>query len=87
MIFEPLRDNVAIKLVKQEETTESGLYVPSSSSGPDLGLVEAIGEDVKDIKVGDTVMYMKGSGISYKHLSEDYLILSSKYIVGKKLKG
>lgn len=85
MRFEPLRDNVAIKLLEQEETTESGLYVPSNNANPDLGLVEAVGEDVKNVKVGDIVMYTKGSGISYKHLNNNYLILSVKYILGKKI--
>ena len=85
MKFEPLRDNVALKIIKQEEKTESGLYVPSNNNNPDLGLVEAVGEEVKDIKVGDVVIYTKGCGISYKHLNEDYLVLSVKYVVGKKI--
>lgn len=85
MKFQPLRDNVAIKILKHEETTESGLYVPTDINEPSLGLVEAVGEDVKDIKAGDTVIYTKGSGISYKHMNDDYLILSVKYISGKKI--
>lgn len=88
MKIQPFGEKVAIKVLKQEEVTESGLIVSSSSNKSNRGIVEALGEEVKDyIKVGDIVIFNLGSGVSYTDGNEDYKILNVRDILGKIVEG
>lgn len=84
MKIQPFGEKVAIKILKQEEVTESGLIMSVSSSKSNKGIVEAIGDEVKDyIHVGDIVIFNLGSGVSYTDGNEDYKILNIRDILGK----
>ena len=56
MIVRPLKDKVLIAEGKKDTTTESGIILDGRGLGNTTpGIVVAIGPDVKEVKVGDTV--------------------------------
>jgi chaperonin GroES len=84
MKFQPFGERVVVRILQLEEVTESGLVITSSKGLSNKGIVEAIGEEIKDyIKVGDTVIFNKGAGTSYSNNSEDYKVLHIRDILGK----
>ncbi len=65
MTVNPVGNRLLIKqsILSGEETTNFGLIVaPKESQKLPLGLVIAIGSEVKDIKIGDTVMFEGWTG-------------------------
>ena len=60
MIVKPLAKNVLVGENKRENTTASGLIVQGAEGLGESrsGTVLAIGPDVKEVKVGDTVYLM-----------------------------
>lgn len=86
MKIQPFGERITVKLLVQEETTESGLIITASKSKSNKGIVEAIGEEVKDyIKVGDTVVFNTGVGTSYSDGTGDYKVLNVRDVLGKVL--
>ena len=84
MKIQPFGERITVKIIAQEETTEGGLIVATSKEKSNKGIVEAIGEEVKDyIKVGDTVIFNVGAGTSYSDGSGDYKVLNIREILGK----
>ena len=83
MIIKPLGERVLIKQTKQEETTKSGIVLPDTASKerPIIGEVAAVGADIKDIKVGDKVIYEKYAGTEVKVDGEEYTILRQSDIL------
>jgi chaperonin GroES len=56
--MEPQRDLILIKADKPKETTSSGLYIQEDwKSLPPTGVVLAVGPLVKEVKVGDRVLF------------------------------
>jgi chaperonin GroES len=85
MKFTPTRSRVLLKVQDQETKTASGIYIPDNASKekPQQATVVAIGDDVKDIKVGDKVLFAKYADSSdVKIDSEEYLVLKAKEIIG-----
>jgi chaperonin GroES len=80
-------DRVILKAAEGEEQTKSGIYIPDTAKEkPNEGTIIAVGPGRTtpegkllplDIKVGDTVIYSKFSGVEYTEDGEDYLILSA----------
>jgi chaperonin GroES len=65
------------------ERTSGGIYVPESAKEkPQRGSVQAIGKDVKNVKVGDQILFDKYSGSKLKIDDEDCLILKEEDILG-----
>ncbi|HDO35499.1 MAG TPA: co-chaperone GroES, partial [Nitrospirae bacterium] len=57
MKFKPLKDRVFISYTEDVDKTPGGIYVPDTAKEkPQKGKVEAIGSEVKEVKVGDEVM-------------------------------
>ena len=72
-----------IKQTKQEETTKSGIVLPDTASKekPIIGEVTAIGEAIKEIKIGDKVIYEKYAGTEVKDNDDVYLLLEVKNVL------
>jgi len=72
----PLFDNVLVQPVKPEEKSAGGIILPDTAKDkPQIGLVMAIGEGVRDesgklipmvVKIGQKVMYTKWGGNEVK---------------------
>ena len=83
MKIRPLDERVLIKQTKQEETTKSGIVLPDTASKekPIIGEVTAIGEAIKEIKIGDKVIYEKYAGTEVKDNDDVYLLLEVKNVL------
>lgn len=84
MKIQPFGERITVRIIAQEETTESGLIVAISKEKSNKGIVEAIGDEVKDyIKIGDTVVFNLGAGTSYFDGTGDYKVLNVRDVLGK----
>jgi len=81
--FKPLNERVFVSYVEELERTAGGLYIPDAAKEkPQRGKIEAIGSDVKNVKVGETVLFDKYSGSKVSIDSQEYLILKEEDILG-----
>ena len=81
--FKPLKDRVFVSYTEEMEKTAGGLYIPDSAKEkPQSGKVEAIGDDVKSLKVGDKILFDKYSGSKINIDNNDYLIIKEEDILG-----
>lgn len=81
--FQPLGDRVFITYTEEMERTAGGIYVPDSAKEkPQRGTVQAVGKDVKNLKVGDQVLFDKYSGSKLRIDDEDCLILKEEDVLG-----
>ena len=80
----PLGDRVVLKHVEAEETTASGIVLPSQAQEqPQVAVVVAVGpggmvdgkEVVMNVKVDDKVIYSKYAGNEVKLDKEEYVIV------------
>jgi len=85
MLVKPLRENVLVKRVEEENKTAGGIILPDTAKEkPSEGKIIAIGEgrvtpDGKvlpmSVKVGDTVLFSKWTGTEIKVDGEPHLII------------
>ena len=90
-MLKPLGDRVVIRVLKQEEKTASGIFLPDTAKEkPSQGEVIAVGsgkllDDGKrlalDVKVGDKIIFSKYAGTEVKFEGTDYLIVSERDIL------
>lgn len=81
--FQPLGDRVFVTYTEEMERTAGGIYVPESAKEkPQRGQIQAVGKDVKNVKVGDQILFDKYSGSKLKIDDEDCLILKEEDILG-----
>lgn len=83
MKFRPLKDRVFVKYSDEAEKTAGGIYIPESAKEkPQKGIIEAVGSEVKEIKVGDTILFDKYSGSKVNIDNNEYLIIKEEDILG-----
>lgn len=84
MKIKPLKERVVVKYSEEElEKTAGGIYVPDvAKEKPQRGIVEAVGSEVKEVKVGDIVLFDKYSGSKIKLNDVEYLIIKEEDILG-----
>ena len=82
MTVKPLGERVLVKMDKVEEKTAGGIFIPQTAQEKtQIAVVEAIGDEVKTVKVGEKVLHDKYSGTSVKIDGEEYLILNIKDVL------
>ncbi len=75
MNLQPLADRIVMEQLEAEETTASGIVLPGSAQEkPKMAKVIAVGKDVKEVKVGDQVIYKSYGPDEIKVGSQEYLI-------------
>ena len=85
MSFQPLGNRVLILREEQTNTTASGIIIPDSAKEKPLeGKVIAVGKDAIEtgITEGDIVVFPKYGGTEITMDGVEYLIMSSKDILG-----
>lgn len=83
MKFKPLKDRVFVSYAEEEERTKGGIYVPDTAKEkPQKGKVEAVGSEVKELKVGNVILFDKYSGSKVKIDEQEYLIVKEEDILG-----
>ena len=89
-MLKPLQDRVLIKMIKAEETTESGIILGGASKeSTQIAEVVAVGneknnnEDYEKInlKKGDKVVVNKYTGSEIKYKGENFIILKQEDIL------
>ena len=79
--IQPLADYVVAQQEEAETKTASGLYIPGGAQEkPKVAKVLAVGKEVKDVKVGDRIIYGGYSTETVKHGGEDYLLIKLENI-------
>jgi chaperonin GroES len=81
--FKPLKDRVFVSYTEEMEKTAGGLYIPDSAKEkPQSGKVEAVGDDVKSLKVGDKILFDRYSGSKINIDNTEYLIIKEEDVLG-----
>ena len=81
--FKPLKDRVFVSYTSELDKTAGGLYIPDTAKEkPQTGKVEAVGEEVKQIKVGDKILFDKYSGSKINIDNNEYLIVKEEDVLG-----
>ncbi|HHX93993.1 MAG TPA: co-chaperone GroES [Tenericutes bacterium] len=82
-MIKPINDYVLLEEVMQETTTKSGIIVNTEEEPEDnIGLVVAVSDSVKNIKVNDKVIFESYHTKKVKHDGKEYLMISEKDILG-----
>ena len=81
--LQPLHQNVIVKPIEQESTTASGIIIPDTASKekPQRGEVIALSEEIKDLSVGDMVLFSKYAGTEIKVEGQELSILEFKSVL------
>lgn len=92
MTITPLHEKVVIKRLEESNKTASGIIIPdNSSSKPSQGEVISIGTGYRTmtgetiplhVKVGDQVLFEKGSGVAVDQNGEELLVMKEDNILG-----
>ena len=81
--FKPLKDRLFVSFTEEMERTAGGIYIPDAAKEkPQKGKVEAIGSEVKLLKVGEEVLFDKYAGAKINFDGTDYLIVKEEDILG-----
>jgi len=90
MKLKPLCDRVVIKQLEAEETTKSGIVLPSQSQEkPQQAEIVAVGpggvvdgKEIKmEVKVGDRIIYSKYAGTEVKLGEDEFIIVKQSDIL------
>jgi len=83
MNFKPLGKRVLVQRTEVESKTASGIIlVDSAKEKPNTAEVKAIGGEVTEIKVGDTIVFEQFRGTEFTLDGVDYLVLDQENIIG-----
>jgi chaperonin GroES len=80
--IQPLADYVVSQAEAAQPKTPSGLYLPDNAQEkPKIAKVLAVGKDVKQIKVGDKILYKTYSTTDVKVGTEEYILVKEEDIL------
>lgn len=83
MNFQPLGKRVLVKRVEEANTTISGIIIPDNAKEkPSRGEVIAIGKKVKDVEVGNQVLFGKYAGQEVSLGADKYMVLDLADVLG-----
>ncbi len=79
--IQPLADYVVVQQEEASSKTASGLYLPDNASEkPKVAKVLAVGPMVKDVQVGEKVIYGGYSNTEIKIEGQNYLLIKNENI-------
>lgn len=80
--LKPLTDRVVAVKEEAKTKTASGLYLPDSAKEKSaVAIVQAVGPDVKSLKVGDRIVYKEYSTSELKIGSTEYMIIKEEDVL------
>lgn len=80
--IQPLADYVVAVGEEAETKTASGLYLPEKAAEkPKVAKVIAVGKEVKQLKVGDRILYKSYSTTDVKVESEEYILVKEEDVL------
>jgi len=80
-----VRNKIIVELdITVESKTESGLFIPETATGQPqkYGKVISVGQDVKEVSVGDTIMFLPKMGMDIIVDRKIYKVLCFEDIYG-----
>lgn len=78
----PLADRVVAVREAVKTQTASGIYLPETSKEkPVIAEVKAVGPDVKEVKLGDKIVYKEYSTTELKIDGTEYLIVREEDVL------
>ena len=79
---QPLGDNIVAQAIEAATKTASGLYIPGGAQEkPKVVKVVAVGKAVKDVKVGDQIIFKGYSQTEIKVEGTDYVIVKEEDVI------
>lgn len=80
----PTKDYVAATKDQPDEKTASGIYIPESAQQkPNSAKVVAVGDNITDIAVGNTIIYKTYNVTEVTVDNTDYLLIKDEDILAK----
>lgn len=80
--IQPLADYVVAEKLEAPSKTASGLYLPGGAQEkPEVVKLVAVGKNVKEVKVGDQIVYKQYSGTSVKVDRNEYILVKEEDII------
>lgn len=80
--IQPLADYVVAQQEAAEERTASGLYLmEKSQEKPKVAKVLAVGKSVKEVKVGDKIVYKSYSTTEVKIGKDEYFLVKEEDVL------
>ncbi len=85
MNIQPMEDYIVVQSEEAQTKTASGLYLPGNAQEkPKTAKVVAVGSDVKDVKVGERVIYKNEyEATNVKVGKDEYTLVYKKNIIAK----
>lgn len=80
--IQPLADYVVAEGEEAETKTASGLYLPEKAAEkPKVAKVLAVGKDVKQVKVGNRIIYKSYSTTDVKVGVDEYILVKEEDVL------
>lgn len=80
--LQPLGDYVVAQAEEAQTKTASGLYLPQNAAEkPKTAKVLAVGKLVKQVKIGDRIVYKSYSNTDVKVGSDDFILIKEEDIL------
>lgn len=80
--IQPLTDYIVAQEEAPETKTAAGLYLPEKAAEkPKVAKVLAVGKDVKQVKVGDRIVYKSYSTTEVKMGAGEYLLVKEEDVL------
>ncbi len=80
--LQPLADYVVAQAEEANTKTASGIYLPDNAAEKSkIAKVVAVGKDVKQVKLGDKIVYKSFSTTEVKVGTEEYILVKEEDIL------
>lgn len=80
--IQPLAEYIVAVAEEPETKTASGLYLPDKAAEkPKVAKVEAVGKDVKQVKIGDRIVYKSYSTTDVKVGADEYILVKEEDVL------
>jgi len=80
--IQPLADYVVAQQEAADTKTASGLYIPGNvQEKPKVAKVLAVGKDIKNVKVGDRIIYKGYSTTEVKIGKDEYILVKEEDVL------
>lgn len=76
-----INSNILLKVEKGATMKIGGLEVPADAREYEIGKVESVGSDVKEVKSGDTIYFYSGSGKKFTNDGEEFRLINSSEVI------
>lgn len=85
--IQPLNQYILMNEIKKAKRSASGIILTTKEEKEkNQGKVTSIGKEVKDVKVGDVVIFETYKTTTFKYDNEDYMLIKEEDVLAKVAK-